>query len=201
MLSRVGDLNYAVSKLGAAVDALEGPGYIQAKLFDACMVGLARIFPDDFPDPLRGEYEQILQAISWIPPQEGLDEGKVEATINAMSKEEARSLKKRISDLYVRANEILYENRFDKLKQRAAAGNFIEIPLEAGGVARFPESALMEAFANAAARFRGGANAVEEHPLCAAARSSSDPYWRNSFYAAGALTSDRESRDVPDLSE
>ena len=50
-------LAYAVAKLGAAVDELKGSGDVRGKLFRATMKGLARLFPDDFPDDLRGEYE------------------------------------------------------------------------------------------------------------------------------------------------
>jgi hypothetical protein len=37
---------------------------------------------------------------------------------------------------------------------------------------------------------------VPDHPLCAAARNSSDPWWRGSVYAAKP-----DAREIPDLSE
>ncbi len=195
------NLPYAVEKLAVAVDELQGSGYVRERLYNACMKGLVVLFPDDFPDNMRGEYEQILEAISWLPPSGGPDAGIVETTINSMSTEEAKALVKRISSFYTRAKDALYEDTFVLLEKRAAAGGAVEIPLENGGVARFPESALKEAFLNAAERLRGGAGAVEEHPLCTAARNSSDPQWRKSFYASFPVAGGDERGDIPDLSE
>ena len=104
----MGDMTYAVAKLGAAVDELKGWGEIRTKLFNACMRGLARVFPDDFPDPLRGEYEHIMQALSWLPPAGGRNEGKIRATLNAMTVEEANDLAERIRAIYSRASNVLH---------------------------------------------------------------------------------------------
>ncbi len=100
-------LAYAVAKLGAAVDELKGSGDVRGKLFRATMTGLARLFPDDFPDDLRGEYEEIREAISWLPTGGG-PSGKVGTTIHAMSEEEASAVADRIIALYWQAGRALH---------------------------------------------------------------------------------------------
>jgi len=64
---------------------------------------------------------------------------------------------------------------------RLAEGSVVSIPQPGGPPARFPESALKDAFVNAVRRTCG--EDVEEHPLSTAARNSSDPKWRASAYA------------------
>jgi hypothetical protein len=59
----------------------------------------------------------------------------------------------------------------------------IEIPLEDGSVAKFPQKACKEAFGNVMNRRGAGDDAPPEHPLCVAARNSSDSWWSSSFYA------------------
>jgi hypothetical protein len=189
---------YAFGKLEAAVEELKGRGNVRQKLLDATMA-LALVSPEDFPDHLRGEYEQILEAVSWLPSQGGSNEGKVATTINEMPIKEAKSLVKRISALYMRARDALYESEFEKLQRQTAAGGDVEIPLMNGGVARFPKSALEDAFLNTSSRLHG--ENIEEHPLCEAARNSSDPSWRESFFAGGTISGGIEAGDVPDLSE
>jgi hypothetical protein len=60
--------------------------------------------------------------------------------------------------------------------------------------ARFPRSAAADAYL--VAFDHAGGRDVPDHPLCAAARNSSDPWWRGSVYAAKP-----DPREVPDLSE
>ena len=87
----------------------------------------------------------------------------------------------------------------DKLKrlERLAEGEMLVIPQLDGSVARFPASAAEAAFVNAMARFGDEENAPPEHPLLAAARNSSDPQWRNSFFSVdGSIT-----KEIEDLSE
>ena len=78
---------------------------------------------------------------------------------------------------------------------RLAEEHVITIPQRNGPPARFPESDLADAFLNAHRRTLG--EDLEEHPLSAAARNSSDPAWRESVMAGP-----EEVPDPPeDLSE
>jgi hypothetical protein len=80
----------------------------------------------------------------------------------------------------------------------AAEWEMIAIPQLDGTVARFPQTAGMEAFVNLMDRMGAGEDAPPEHPLIAAARNSSEPKWANSIYAVeGARWTDQ----VEDLSE
>jgi hypothetical protein len=73
----------------------------------------------------------------------------------------------------------------DKLRRLEQAARFdnIRIPLEGGGVAEFPQQAAAEALLNIHDRLGAGEDAPPEHPLCEAARNSTEACWRNSFYA------------------
>jgi hypothetical protein len=86
----------------------------------------------------------------------------------------------------------------DRLKRlfRLAEGNAVSIPQPDGEPpARFPESALRDAFLNATRRACGAD--VPEHPLSAAARNSPDPTWRDSVVAGP----EEAPAHVEDLSE
>ena len=76
-----------------------------------------------------------------------------------------------------------------KLKrlERDAREEMIEIPQQDGTVARFPQSAGLEAFL---ALMDG-----RDHPLAKAARNSSEPKWSGSFYSAFPM------EELEDLSE
>ena len=81
----------------------------------------------------------------------------------------------------------------------AVEGEMIVIPLLDGMVARFPQTAGMDAFTILMDCMGSGEDAPPEHPLIAAARNSSEPKWANSIYAVedpGAWTD-----PVEDLSE
>lgn len=85
----------------------------------------------------------------------------------------------------------------DALKplERLAKGDVVAIPQPGGEPpARFPASAMRDAFMTNAARVRG--EDVPEHPLSAAAARSTDARWRESFMATMPV-----SEDVPDLSD
>ncbi len=83
-----------------------------------------------------------------------------------------------------------------KRLERAARDEMVEIPQADGSVKRFPESDLAPAFLDAFDRGVGRSDPDEpEHPLCAAARSSSDPTWRGSVYAS------EWAEPIEDLSE
>jgi hypothetical protein len=86
-----------------------------------------------------------------------------------------------------------------KRLERAARGEMIEIPQKDGTVARFPQSSAVEAFTNWFDRLGAGEEAPPEHPMLAAVRNSSDPYWQNSVYAVN--DPDEHTKPIPDLSE
>jgi hypothetical protein len=78
-----------------------------------------------------------------------------------------------------------------------AEGDVIEIPQQDGMTAKFPHSALRDAVINFFDRLGAGEDAPPEHPLCKAARNSSDPWWRESIYAAD----EDVTAPIDDLSE
>lgn len=67
--------------------------------------------------------------------------------------------------------------------ERAAEGPIVTISQRDGTVKRFPERDLQPAFMDALDRSLGRYEPdSSEHPVCAAARNSSDPAWRDSFF-------------------
>ena len=89
----------------------------------------------------------------------------------------------------------------DRIKraERAARGEEIQIPQRDGTVARFPESAGKEAYANWLDRLGAGEDAPPEHPLLRAVRNSSDPEWLNSAYMVD--DPDEHTKPIPGLYE
>src|SRR5215217_7615211 len=76
---------YAFGKLEQAIEELVGAGEVKERLTLATMT-LVPIFPDDFPaGHLRDEYADIRQALSWLPPEEGSEQGLLESTLEAMT--------------------------------------------------------------------------------------------------------------------
>jgi hypothetical protein len=67
--------------------------------------------------------------------------------------------------------------------ERASHKEMIEIPQQDGTLARFPRSAVRDAYLNLMERMGAGEDAPPEHPLLTAARNSSDPSWRESTYS------------------
>ena len=91
-------------------------------------------------------------------------------------------------------------DRLKRLRERAE-GPIVPIPQKDGTVKKFPERDLGPAFVDALDRELGRKGLRSdpeepEHPLCTAARNSSDPEWRNSLYVT-----DRPEKPVEDLSE
>jgi hypothetical protein len=81
--------------------------------------------------------------------------------------------------------------------ERATEADMVVIPQKDGSVARFPQSASADAVLNFFDRLGAGEDAPPEHPLLAAARNSSDPWWRSSFYAVD----EDVTAPIEDLSE
>jgi hypothetical protein len=85
----------------------------------------------------------------------------------------------------------------DRLRQleRKSEGEMVLIPQPSGGVARFPKADLADAYVVALDRTLGRSDT--DHPLCQAARRSSDSEWSESVYAGPEVVPD----PPPDLSE
>ena len=66
-------------------------------------------------------------------------------------------------------------------------------------MARFPQSAGMDAYINWFDRMGAGEDAPPEHPLLVAARNSSDPFWSEGIYAGN--DPDEWVKPIEDLSE
>lgn len=80
-------------------------------------------------------------------------------------------------------------------------GTLLTIPYQDGTVKRFPERDLGSAYVEAIDRVVGKKGLRHEpeqpeHPLCVAARNSSDPQWWDSPYVQ-----ERPEKPVEDLSE
>ena len=99
---------YAFGKLEQAIEELVGAGEVKDRL-EAATITLAPIFPEDFPaGHLRDEYADIRQALSWLPPEEGSEQGLLESNLEAMTEEEAGELAKSLFSLYTSAAEAVY---------------------------------------------------------------------------------------------
>ncbi len=73
----------------------------------------------------------------------------------------------------------------DRLRrlEKEAGGGTVSIPQRDGTPARFPATALQDAFLTNMQRLRG--ENVPPHPLGVAAAQSPDPEWSRSMYSAG----------------
>ena len=86
--------------------------------------------------------------------------------------------------------------RLERLKRRAEQ-DLIEVSQQDGPPAKFPQSALREAFLTNVKRIGGGKDVPEEHPLTKAIRNSPDLRWHSTM--VGPVNAPEEP--VPDLSE
>jgi hypothetical protein len=86
-----------------------------------------------------------------------------------------------------------------KRLERLSEKEMLVIPQRDGTVAKFPQSAGVDAYGNFFARLGAGDAAPPEHPLIAAARNSSDPKWSGSFLAVE--DPDEWVKPIEDLSE
>jgi hypothetical protein len=91
------------------------------------------------------------------------------------------------------AGAVSIRGRLRRLEE-LSEGPVVVIPQPDGPPARFPESALKDAFLTNMRRLRG--EDVPEHPLSIAAVRSGDPKWVGAFFACVEV-----SEEVPDLSE
>jgi hypothetical protein len=79
-----------------------GVGDIRDRLFSAFLtIGVFKV--EELPDDIQNDYRQTMEDLSWLPA-EG-DEGKVRATLNEMSDDEATALAERIFRMFVRGAE------------------------------------------------------------------------------------------------
>ena len=83
--------------------------------------------------------------------------------------------------------------------ERLLEGEVVAIPQKDGTVKKFPQSALKEAFMNCLERLGAGEDAPPRHPLVEAARNSSDPKWRDSYFSD--IDFDGATDPIEDLSE
>jgi hypothetical protein len=90
---------YALEKLYLAICTLVGSRDVRERLVIAYISHLHPLTPNDFPGDLAEAYRGIREALSWLPPEyEG--QGRLQATINAMTQEEAELLAQRLVTLY-----------------------------------------------------------------------------------------------------
>lgn len=93
------DLDYICDKLFIAIESLAtGKDSIQQRLFDACFPDILLFRVDYFPANLQQRWEDIKAGIIWKPAKG--DEGSLQATIFAMSEDEAVSIAKKICAFY-----------------------------------------------------------------------------------------------------
>ena len=78
--------------------------------------------------------------------------------------------------------------------ERDNEGLLVSIPQQDGTTARFPQSAMREAFINECRRLRG--EDLPVHPLTLAAANSSEPEWYRSAFAEM-----HAQEEITDLSE
>jgi hypothetical protein len=88
------------------------------------------------------------------------------------------------------------KGKLKKLEQRSKASTIV-IPQEHGPPTEFPSHAGLDAFMNFIERMGAGEDAPPEHPLITAAKNSTDPKWRGSFFAVN----DDLTAPIEDLSE
>ena len=94
------DAFYALEKLADALYALAtGSGRVQERLGDAAIF-LIRVRPEDISDEnLRRIFIGVMDDLSYAQAQRG-DEGNIRATMRLTDDEDARSIARRILELY-----------------------------------------------------------------------------------------------------
>lgn len=98
------DPSYGREKLGQGAEALVSKGDIKERLYRAWVSGLHVIRPHHLPEDLRKEFAELRSAFTWVPVDTP-GEGKLAATLRAMSDEEAERLANKILDMYVEVVE------------------------------------------------------------------------------------------------
>lgn len=92
--------------LATAVFELVGVGGIRERLYKASKA-IVPLQPRHLPDYLRGDYEALWRALTWIPV-ERTGEGNLQATLRSMDDAEADRIAKQIFELYDRVTEASY---------------------------------------------------------------------------------------------
>ncbi len=108
ILSSVEDHAYLNAKglLGTAVFELVGVGDIRERLYKAGMA-IVPLQPRHLPDYLRGDYEALWRALTWLPVERP-GEGTLQATLRSMDAAEADRIAKQLFELYDRVAEASY---------------------------------------------------------------------------------------------
>jgi len=92
------DLNYTEKKLYQAVLSLTGEGTIRFRLIGAAK-DLLELKADDFPDDgLRGRFSELGRKLTKVKPER--EEGSIQASVFAMSEDEASALAEEIVSIY-----------------------------------------------------------------------------------------------------
>ena len=102
------DAFYALEKLADALHALTGSGRVQERLGDAAIF-LIRVRPEDISDKnLHRIFIGVMDDLSYAQAQGG-DEGNIRATMRLTDDEDARSIARRILELYHGLDRFLRE--------------------------------------------------------------------------------------------
>jgi rhamnogalacturonyl hydrolase YesR len=96
-----------LQKLHQVVDTLAThPGYIRERLIDAGLI-LVQLLNSDLPPKYQQEFASIREALTNVDPRG--NEGRLAATVNSMSSEDAAQIANRIVQLmFSLQNEITY---------------------------------------------------------------------------------------------
>ena len=91
-------MSYTWEKFHAAIETLTGPGTIKERLGDAFLYSLLMLKPEDLPEHLQSDFQQLCDDLSRV--QASGDEGNIKATVKVMSDDEASTHVKKIVSMY-----------------------------------------------------------------------------------------------------
>lgn len=107
------DSYYALEKLGAAIDELAvGEGDVRTRLEAAC-ISIAAVSEDDFPESLRKDFKNIVEALTKHPGRHR-QEGAVHRTLARMRNSTGSKIARRILDLESRLDGFVRESERSK---------------------------------------------------------------------------------------